>query len=166
MTTQGQLQPAAHARAADGRDDGFPGVSTEADLRVAAGFVGSPGRAGRPDIRPAGERARAAGQHHGLHVRIGFGAGQPLHDVVPQIETQPVDGRVVHRDHGDRAAQFVDCGAHAVSLVSTVTTIIPPGAIFDSARGPSCRYFPDMTVGSYPTPTIRFPLMDTIAVVP
>jgi hypothetical protein len=119
-----------------------------------------------PDIRPAGERAGAADQHHRLHVRIRFGTREPFHDVAPQIETQPVDGRVVHRDHGDRAAHFVGCGAHAVSLVSTVTTIIPSGAIFVSAGSLSCRYFPYMIVGSYPTTTIRFPPMDTLAAVP
>src|SRR2546421_7314815 len=50
--------------------------------------------------------------------------------------------------------------SHALSLVSTVTAIIP-SCRNSILQGPSCRCFPDMTVGSYPLPTIRYPPMDT-----
>jgi len=76
MTTQGQFQPAAHAGAGDGRDDGFPAFSSMR-ITVLRLVPRKPWASRTPGYPPAGERARAADQHHGLHVGIGFGTGQP-----------------------------------------------------------------------------------------
>ena len=101
VAAQRQLQPAAQRRAVDGRHHRLGrGLDAVDQLRqVGLLHLGLEFR----DVGAGREEPARAGQHDGLHARIGIGLVEGLLQPHTQGMAQRVDGWVVHLDDGDIA---------------------------------------------------------------
>ena len=95
---------------------GLAEFSQRQDDRQQVGLGQRLGRAELLDVGAAGERLAGAGDDDGLDRGIGVGLVQAVGDAAAGGIAQPVDRRVVHRDHGDVAVHLVFSG-HAGFLV-------------------------------------------------
>ncbi len=113
VAAQGQLQPTAHAHRVNGSHHGLARVLHRVDDGVQVGFLHRLVGTEFLDVGPAGEGTASARDDDGFDGGIGIGPLQTVHNALPGGKTKPVDGRVRHGDHGNRAVDFVFSG-HAV----------------------------------------------------
>jgi len=66
------------------------------------------------DVGAARERTTGTGDHDGRDRCIGIGTAKAVHDALAGRQTESVDGRVGHGDHGNGAVDFVFSGHGAV----------------------------------------------------
>mmetsp|Transcript_21061 Transcript_21061/g.81577 ORF Transcript_21061/g.81577 Transcript_21061/m.81577 type:complete len:639 (-) Transcript_21061:1062-2978(-) len=115
MAAQAQLQATAHADAADGRDHRLAAVLDDADQAQQIGLGQRLGAAEFLDVGTAREGLAGTGDDEGRDGRIGFSALHAGRHGRAGRKPQAVDRRVVERDHGDGAANFV-MGCHGHDL--------------------------------------------------
>ena len=102
-----QLQSAAHAAAADRRDDGLFARLDNGDDGRQRRFGPRLRRGEFADVCATREQASGAGQDNGADRRVGLRAVDPFDDGCAQRMIQAVDRRIVERDHRHRPMQRV-----------------------------------------------------------
>ena len=107
VTTQGQLQPAAHAHGVNGSHNGLAGLLHLRNHGVQIGLLQSRLFAKLFNVSAARERLARSRDHDGLHRCIGIGLVQAFNHGTAGGQTQAIDRRVVERDHGHCTVNLV-----------------------------------------------------------
>src|SRR5690554_620126 len=103
MAAQCQLKAAAHAVAADGRDNRFFGGFHIMNGGGENRFLGNSWRAKLRDIRATGKRPVGSGDDNGFNSGVLLGLANAVNDTLAQPKAEAVNGGIVQADNGDVA---------------------------------------------------------------